>query len=299
LLTQDTLPLPMLALNRLDQPVAGHPHLYQFGLPIEDEAVQAAHRAYEKGFRKAIAFLPDNSVGKRAEESFRKYFEQLGGELIEVQTYKEAKALKNKVQHLLGVDSSMQRKRGVQQLLGRNLEFEMRRRKDAEFIFMVASPSMGRQIKPFINFYYAHDLPVIATSRIYSGKQNPKEDIDLNGVEFPDIPLLLSNLSDYQLTRETLKDIQPEALDSRGRFFALGFDGYNLVHQLAILRAFPEYRWNGLAGELGVDEYGLVHRFLTWAQFNRGLPHVTKERELIQQEESQTDELNEVTTTTL
>ncbi|MCW9017569.1 MAG: hypothetical protein OQJ89_11425, partial [Kangiellaceae bacterium] len=70
-------------------------------------------------------------------------------------------------------------------------------------------------------------------------------------------------------------------------------------HQLAILRAFPEYRWNGLAGELGVDEYGLVHRFLTWAQFNRGLPHVTKERELIQQEESQTDELNEVTTTTL
>ncbi|TQV89818.1 penicillin-binding protein activator [Aliikangiella coralliicola] len=283
-LNQESLPVPMLALNRMEEQRYNHPQVFQFGLPVEDEAIQSAHRAFEKGYRKAIAFLPDNTVGKRAEETFREYFEQMGGELVEVQKYKDAKSLKTEVQHLLGVDSSMRRKKSLQQLLGRNLEFEMRRRQDADFIFMIASPAMGRMIKPFINFYYAHDLPVIATSMVYSGKKKPQTDIDLNGIEFPDIPLLLSELPDFEQTRTVLKETQPQALDARGRFFALGFDSYRILNQLAILKAFPEYRWNGLAGELAVDELGLVHRFLTWAQFNRGIPNVTKEREIKQLE---------------
>ncbi|WP_196137134.1 penicillin-binding protein activator [Aliikangiella sp. G2MR2-5] len=278
ILEQESIPVPMLALNRLQDTGFQQANIFQFGLPVEDEAVQAAHRAFEKGYRKAIAFLPENSVGERAEKAFREYFEQLGGELIEVKTYNEHKKLKADVQNLLGVDKSMDRKRAVQQLLGRNLEFEMRRRQDAEFIFLVASPSMGRSIKPFINFYYAHDLPVIATSMVYSGKKDPQDDIDLNGIEFPDIPLIISEQEDYLITRNTLKDIQPEALDSRGRFFALGYDAYKILAQLAVLRAFPDYHWQGLGGELGVDENGLVHRYLTWARFNRGVPNVTKEQ---------------------
>ena len=84
----------------------------------------------------------------------------------------ESESLENAIHDIDDLKSDMlEIKTLLQQLLGRNLEFEMRRRQDAEFIFVVASPSMGRQIKPFINYYYAYDLPVIATSRIYSGKR--------------------------------------------------------------------------------------------------------------------------------
>lgn len=287
ILDQESLPTPILALNQLEAQKFSHPLAYQFGLPVEDEAVQAAHFAFEKGYRKAIAFLPDTSTGKRAQKAFQEYFEQLGGELIQVQTYKEKKKIKQDVQQMLGVDQSIRRKSALQRLLGRNLEFEMRRRQDADFIFLHARPEDGRMIKPFINYYFAHDLPVIATSAVFSGKKDQKTDIDLNGIEFPHIPLLLSEQSEFRSSREKLASVMPDALDGRGRYFALGFDSYKILSQLSILQAFPEYRWNGLGGELAVDEKGLVHRFLTWAQFNRGLPYVTKERQVKQLEESE------------
>lgn len=280
ILAQEVISVPMLALNHLENQQVNLEHVYQFGLLPEDEAEQAAQRAFDKGFRSAIAFLPDNSVGTRAENAFRNHFEQLGGELIDVERYKSSKSLKQNVQHLLGVDSSTQRKRSLQQLLGRNIEFEMRRRQDSDVIFMIANPSMGRAIKPFIDYYFAHDLPVIATSQVYSGKQVPQTDIDLNGVEFPDIPLLISELPEFQQSRQSLEQVQPEALDARGRYFALGFDSYKILSQLSIMRAFPEYHWSGLTGELSVDPQGRIHRYLTWAMFNKGVPEVTQEREL-------------------
>ncbi|MGX5174702.1 penicillin-binding protein activator [Aliikangiella sp. IMCC44653] len=280
ILQQEEIQIPMLALNRTESETFTHPQVYQFGLPIEDEAIQAAHYAIKKGYTKAIAFLPQNSTGARAENAFRATFEELGGELISVENYREINQLKQNVQKLLRVDTSIQRKRSLERLLGRNLEFEMRRRQDADFIFMLARPEDGRRIKPFINYYFAHDLPVIATSSIFSGKRDPQTDIDLNGIEFTDIPLLLSEQAEFEQTRQTLGQILPEALDARGRYFALGYDSYNILSQLAILQAFPEYRWNGLTGELGVDFNGLVHRYLTWAQFNRGVPNVTDERKV-------------------
>lgn len=291
-LNQEQVATPMLVLNRLDQQIYTHPKVFQFGLPIEDEAIQAAHYAFEKGYRKAIAFLPDTPTGNRAEAAFKEFFEQLGGELIYVQKYIDKKQLKTNVQQLLGVDQSLRRKNAVQQLLGRNLEFEMRRRQDADFIFMHARPQDGRMIKPFIDYYFAHNLPVISTSSVFSGKRNPQTDIDLNGIEFPDIPLLLSELPDFRESREYLSSTLPDALDGRGRYFALGHDSYKILNQLAILQAFPEYRWNGLAGELGVDDSGLVHRFLTWAKFNSGVPNVTKERDVkeLQGTESDTED---------
>ncbi|MET1254022.1 penicillin-binding protein activator [Aliikangiella maris] len=280
ILNQETINTPILALNRLEEQKYAHNQIYQFGLPIEDEAIQAASYAYEKGFRKALAILPATATGNRARLVFQETFEDLGGEVVYIQEYRETSQLKKNVQRLLGVDSSIERKRALQQLLGRNLEFEMRRRKDADFIFMLASPTEGRTIKPFINYYFAHDLPVISTSSIYSGKLDPQTDIDLNGIEFPVIPLLLSELPQFKESRDALATTLPSALDGRGQYFSLGFDSYSILKQLSILQAFPDYKWSGLGGELGVDDNGLVHRALTWAQFNRGVPHVTKEREI-------------------
>ncbi|HBM24713.1 MAG TPA: hypothetical protein DD411_14230, partial [Alcanivorax sp.] len=48
--------------------------------------------------------------------------------------------------------------------------------------FLVADPNEGRQIKPALNFHYARDLPVFATSHLYNGTPAPRRDQDLDGV---------------------------------------------------------------------------------------------------------------------
>jgi len=284
ILVQDSLASPILFLNSVQHSPNRHKMVFQFDLSIEDEAIQAAHRAWEKGYRKAVALVSDDKRGERATEAFKNYFEQLGGELIDVQKYsikktKGGKQFSTDVKNLLRVNSSIARKQKLEQILGRNIEFEMRRRQDAEFIFMIAKPADARRIKPFINFYFALDLPVISTSRVYSGKPNAQLDNDLNGIEFSDIPLYISQQPDILVARQSLEKIEPQVLkNNNGRLFSLGFDAYQIIPKITKLKAFPEYRWYGLSGEIGIDEQGFVHRYLTWAKFEKGIPQSTKER---------------------
>ena len=275
----DSLSTPSLFLNSTANMPERHQMAFQFVLSIEDEAIQAAHRAWEKGYRKAIAFIPKGSRGQRAVTAFGDYFEQLGGELIDTEEYQDISKVSGNVQKLLGVDASINRKQGLEKILGRNIEFEMRRRQDADFIFMISKPKEARRIKPFINFYFALNLPVISTSDIYSGLGESKPDNDLNGIEFSDIPLYISERQEIIETRKTISQIDNDILKgSNGRLFSLGFDAYQIISQITKLRAFPDYRWYGLSGEIGIDEQGLVHRYLTWAKFSKGVAKVTKER---------------------
>lgn len=278
IINQENISIPMLALNRLPTENTLHANIYQFGFPIEDEAIQVAHRAFEKGYRKAVALFPNNSLGSRAKKAFNEYFEQLGGELVESRSYNNLKTLKPLISQLLGTDRSIQRKKRLQQLLGKNIEFEMRRRQDTDFVFVVAEPSLGIAIKPLIDSYYGQDLPIMATSSIFSGKKNPNVDNDLNRIEFPDIPLLLSELPEFEQTKQWLQTINPGIIDAKARYFSLGYDSFKMLNELAILKAFANYRWHGLSGELSIDGNGFIRRHLTWAQFNQGLPKVTKER---------------------
>ena len=203
--------------------------------------------------RKGIAFVPDTQRGLRANKAFKNYFEQLGGELVDTQKYQDIKALKTNVQKLLHVDTSIKRKTRLEQILGRNLEFDIRRRKDADFIFMLSKPADARRIKPFINFYFALDLPVISTSRIYSGRPKPQLDNELNGIEFSDIPLYVSRQTSIEETRTFINQIDSDILkDNNGRLFSLGFDAYQILSQLPKLQAFPDYRWYGQIGRAHV-----------------------------------------------
>src|SRR5205823_5983563 len=63
-----------------------------------------------------------------------------------------------------------------------------KRRQDADMIFMIAPPEYARQIKPLLNYYYAGNLPIYATSHVYQGIPNAALDNDLNGIQFCDMP---------------------------------------------------------------------------------------------------------------
>lgn len=269
------LEIPVLALNQIPPEVAPPVDLYQFGLSPEDEARQVAERAWLDGHTQAVVLTPRGRWGERIFEAFRNRWERLGGLLAEHQSY-DAKEndFAHPIRALLNIDESYARKRDIQRLLGEKLEFEPRRREDADFIFLAAKSQKARQIRPQLQFHHASGLPVYSTSHIYSGKPAPRDDQDLEGIKFPDIPWLLVAGGDDPLSRENLAKLLPESQNRYRRLYAMGIDSFRLLPHLARLQTTSRETLDGNTGNLYLDEINQIHRQLVWAEMHKGTPRI-------------------------
>ncbi|MES9901227.1 MAG: penicillin-binding protein activator [Sedimenticola sp.] len=269
------LEVPVLALNQVPPEVTQPKDLYQFGLAPEDEARQAAERAWFDGHTRATTLTPMGSWGERIHDAFRNRWERLGGTLVEHQAYNaKENDFSQPIRALLNIDESYARKRRLQQLLGKKVEFEPRRREDTDFIFLAAKSAKARQIRPQLQFHHASGIPVYSTSHIYSGIPSAKDDQDLNGLLFPDIPWLLVAAGDEPLSRERLMASQPEEQQRYHRLYAMGIDSFLLLPHLARLETSPREILDANTGNLYLDELKRVHRQLVWAEIHKGVPRV-------------------------
>ena len=267
-LQQTPLDLPVLMLNQLTASPLSADH-YQFALRPEQEAYHIAERAWQADHRLALMLTPDNDWGQRLVAAFGKRWAELGGELVDSQTYQGQTDLAKRIQTSLAVDKSEHRAKTLQWLLGQRLEFEPRRRQDIDFIFVAAQPTLARQIRPLLDFYYATELPIFATSHIFSGEFDPKADSDLNQVTFCDIPWKLDPELAPRLTSQTY---WPKRAKRLPNLFALGSDAYRLMGELKRLKVYPEQEYLGSTGRLFLSPDGTLERRLQWAQFRQGTP---------------------------
>ena len=270
----DKLPLPTLALNYSDQDTIGEQpdDLYQFGLAAEDEARLIAERAYQLGHRRVLALAPDSAWGKRIYRAFEQSWLNLGGNVAEQRFYQQKKDYNPEIKALLNVDDSQKRYKVIRRLMRESMEFEPRRRQDADWVFLIALPKQGRQIRPMFDFNFAGDLPVFSTSHIYAGKQNRKKDTDLNGIQFTDLPWLLEN---SELKTEVEKN-HKRAKGNYARLYAMGVDAFRLYPRLKQLSALPHSKIFGATGDLTMDFEGKIHRKMPFAVFKRGRPVALK-----------------------
>lgn len=268
LLAREILPVPVLSLNHAEDETAFNPNLYQFALLPEDEARQAAIRLYEDGYPRAIAFAPQGAWGERILNAFGKQFTELGGQVVESALY-DAK----ENDYSPAITQALKVRRGRERHTGS-------RRQDVDAIFVAAAPRQARIFKPLLKFYFAEDLPVYATSHVYSGLPREDVDRDLNGLYFTDMPWLLKqdpDLSD--------RIPEPEALSGNDRYYprlyALGVDGYRLAPQVKNFQAVSGLKVQGYTGAVFMDEGNRLHRELVWSRFTDGLPdqhHVEEEK---------------------
>jgi len=278
LIQSNKVTVPLLALNMVDKVPSEETELYQFGLPVENEARQVAEKFWNQHLQKAAVIIPDTSLGERALKSFSEQLERLDGKVTIQRHYLDSHDYSKVVRSLLSIDSSQQRASELRKLLGTSFEFEPRRRQDVEGIFLFANAEDGRRIKPLIDFYYAQDLPIFSTSRIYHGDAPGRRDRDLDRVQFIDIPWLIekqekSNATEAQtktLNKSKLKTIWPEVvIGKNSRLFAFGFDAYHLVEQLSVLKAFTHQYLKGLTGRLYLNSKKQIARDLPWVQFHK------------------------------
>ncbi len=268
--TEPLLPVPVLALNYLPDEALAPPALYQFALSPEDEAVAAAERAIADGRQLALALVPRNDWGRRLASSFASAFESAGGTILEVRDYEPGKQdFSFEIENLLLLTQSVQRYQRLRANIGGPLQFDPRRRQDADFIFLAATGAQGRLLKSQLKFHYAGDLPVYSTSRIYA--MDGRSNSDLNGVMFADTPWVIDPQPWIADLTSNFAEAWPRQR-SLGRLHALGYDAYNLVAALfsSRLGGMPEI--DGATGRLYLADDGRIHRKLAWARFENGMP---------------------------
>ncbi len=281
-----SLAVPVLALNQIDAPL-GAPDLalYQFGLAPEDEARQAAERAIADRRRRLVALIPDNAWGTRVYQAFREHYISLGGDLVAVEHYDSDSAdFTQPIRRLFNLDDSRDRYQALQRLLGERLEFETRRRQDAQGVFVLAFARQARQIKPQLRFHRAGDLPVYSTSHVYQASDDPAIDRDMDGLMFCDIPWVLDTQGPWAAQRQQTQKLWPDRAQRDERLFALGFDAFQVVPWLTMLHLPGFAQFPGATGILTLDEDRHLHRALEWARFNRGTPELIEETPLTSME---------------
>lgn len=261
------LPITTLALNYSDSATAGPQELFQYGLAAEDEAREVARRAWSEGKRTAVAMVPKGEWGDRVLAAFNNSWRAKGGTLLAVERIDQPVDLARQIADMFQLRSSEGRAQRLQATTGAQVAAQPSRRQDIDFMFLVATPQLAQQIKPTMVFQYAGDVPVYATSQLFTNSNDRAQYTDLNGVRFCDTPWML-NANDP--LRQQVVTQWPQAVSSLGRLYAMGVDAYRLAPRLTQLKALPDSRLDGLSGSLSLNANRRIERQLPWAEFTNG-----------------------------
>jgi hypothetical protein len=264
-----SLPVPTLALNYADNQDRFNPdNLFQFGLAPEDEIQQAVQLAASSGFANAAIITPVGNDYLRLNSLFENAWSQAGGTLVSRTTFDSTTDYADMIKRLMAIDSSERRAQELESLLPRNrIEFIPRRRQDIDFIYLIANPRQGRQIKPTLSFYFAENLPVLAYPSIYDGSRNSDANKDLNGIVILDAPWLVSQ---DDALKEIANSNLRQAAGPLQRLRALGVDSYQLHTRLQQLAGSEILGVDGVTGILTLTDDNEIVRELKAAQFTEG-----------------------------
>jgi uncharacterized protein len=265
--------VPTLALNIANSASLVAPNFYQFALSSDDEVEAIAARAIADGRRTAAILFSSSDRGYRLMNSFRNAFEARGGTVINATAYVRDQNLSAPIEQLLNVTASESRRSRLQSDLGLPIEFEPRRRADIDMLFLQVDqsdgPAVARLLVPLLRDNGAGDIPAYAVSDVYDPNR-AGADRDLDGLIFPDVPLLVDPAGAGQSAASRLGEFTPQNAEQFKRLFAFGYDAYRLVDALS--SANPRWPLSGATGELYVDDSGRIRRILPFAEFRDGRP---------------------------
>ena len=232
LLEPKLISVPTIALNVLDEQSATPEKLVQFGLPVEEEAMQLAKIARAQGMQTAVVAAANTPLGKRMAQAFASEWTEQGGVVV-------LQAEFNEQSNLLDFKTQIASER-------------------ADMIFLAANAEQARWIRPYLN----QATPTFALSHIYDGTSaNPANGV-LNSIHFVDMPWLLNpDDASYSAYRAASSELPPNAQ----RWFAVGVDAWNILSALAV-NLGEKMQLRGLTGTIMLHD-NRIQRELPLAQF--------------------------------
>lgn len=247
--------VPTLLLNEVSSSFSRN--ALSFGYSPKDEAKQLAEIMSKKGHRRILTIVPANAWGQDIATAFADSAARSGMTVVNVIHYGQASQMSRLLKDGLGYSE-----RKTPHAKGRIATIASRRH-DIDAIFILAYPTIARQIVPLLRYYYAGDIPQYATSAVYGAYYNPSQDRDLDGLYFTDIPWVFN----HQIGHKAW----PEQWNTYSRLYALGYDSYTLVKDWTNLMSMPASGLNRETGVLYVERDGHIRRDLVLGQFRQGV----------------------------
>ena len=267
---------PTIALNTL--PGARKSNLYQFGLSPQDEAIQAANKAWQDGHHHALIIAPSGQWGQNIAQSFATQWEAQGGTIAANLAFTNRKTLESDISRVLQIKDSKSRAKALQKTLHENFRFVPERRRDIDMIFISALPDQAKQIRPMLNYFFAGDIPTYATSLVYDGNNTPHHNSDLDGVMFVDMPWVLDSTSklpaNLRSIKQRVQQLWHTSYQRYPKMYALGIDAYYLATHLQRINTFPNAGISAASGSLYLTGNNHVVRRLYWAKMKNGQPYI-------------------------
>lgn len=263
---------PALMLNLTDDAQLPS-NVAAFTLRPEDEAIQAADVLSRRGYKSPMVISHNSSVGKRVANEFVNRWRVLTGLEPILVLYDNADKMQDVVENILEVSASKQRINALENRINGKIYNLERNRRDIDMIYLFGNTTQTRLLKPFIDVNispFAKEIPIFATSRSHSSKEDRNISRDLVGLTFTDMPWLIESKEQDRSLKAVSDELWPNRSDNLHRLFAMGFDSFHLVNKLTKMKQNPFIAHQGQTGLLALDRNNIIQRSLIWGKYRKG-----------------------------
>ncbi|CRL43858.1 Penicillin-binding protein activator LpoA precursor [Sodalis glossinidius str. 'morsitans'] len=267
--------LNILALNQPEH-LQPRPNICYFALSPEDEARDAANHIHQQGRQQPLLLLPRGALGDRIAKAFSDAWHQAGGATVLEQRFGSSAELKQNINSGSGISLTGTPVAAGAAVTIAGLTIPVPQDNGAvspsggaiDAVYIIATPVELALIKPMIDMRVSSRsrLALYASSRSYQADAGPDYSLEMEGLEFSDIPLLtgahpalLSQISaqfrgDYSLVR----------------LYAMGIDAWALANHFSEMRQIPGFQVAGETGTLSATPDCVINRTLSWLKYQRG-----------------------------
>ncbi len=277
-LANSTIALNVLALNEPEQ-IQNHPNICYFALSPEDEARDAAHHIWEQGKRAPLLLLPRSSLGERVSKAFSQEWQQLGGSAVLQQSFGSSAELKQGINSGAGirlsgtpVNAQPAQSQGVT-IGGLTIPPPSDAQVQSEggaidAVYIVATQNELQLIKPMIAMRISSrdSIALYASSRSFQAGAGPDFRLEMEGLQFSDIPLLSG--TNARLMQQAAHNFGNDY--SLMRLYAMGIDAWTLANHFSEMRQVAGFQLDGNTGKLNATPDCVINRTLTWIQYHQG-----------------------------
>jgi len=238
----------------------------------EDEAIQAATTLSRKNYKSPVVLSHRDNASKRIAQTFSQQWQLITGYSPEIVYFEKGKNMQDQLKATLDVDSSQDRIKDLEIRLKHNIKTIPRNRRDVDMFYLVGSPKQTTLLKPYIDVNtspFAKVIPVYASSRSHSSKQDTSKHNDLINLVFTEMPWLLNSQQQNTQLANLSNTLWPSRSDSLQRIFAMGYDSLHLVDKLPAMKKRPYVRHYGQTGILKLNDRNTLIRSLLWGVYQK------------------------------
>ena len=211
-------------------------NLTEFIVDLRNEQQDLLEYAINNGNINSLLIYENKTIN---EELIERIWLNLEGNIV-LSSSSKNQPNKNLLPNILLIKNSEERARNLRRILSIPLEFTPRRRMDIDSIILSVPIAKARSLKPELEYNFGETLSVYLFPNWHNESYYFHKELDLEKVFLVDLPWMFNSEIDY------LKSPPKE----RRRFFAFGYDSYDIALLLNTASGSRKFEYKALSGKL-------------------------------------------------